>query len=104
MQPISEFKNQLFASHADRVKDFSFNHVVPKENVLPLVVSSGPSNIKFSFNFTNRLNKEMVRLTVDNSVISATPKFKRNIFSAQRSLINFTKCVQCRSRWCGVLF
>lgn len=60
MKPISEFKNQLFASHPERVKDFSFSHVVPKENVLPLVVSSGPSNIKFSFNFTNRLNKEMV--------------------------------------------
>ncbi len=62
MQPISEFKNQLFASHHERVRDFSFSHVVPKENVLPLVVSSGPSNIKFNFNFTNRLNKEMVTL------------------------------------------
>ncbi|XP_037026283.1 ATP-dependent DNA helicase DDX11 [Bradysia coprophila] len=61
MQPISEFKNQLFASHSDRVRDFSFSHVVPKENVLPLVVSSGPSNTKFSFNFANRLNKEMLK-------------------------------------------
>lgn len=61
MQPTSEFKNQLFASHPDRVKDFSFSHVVPKENVLPLVVSTGPGNRKFLFNFTNRMNKDMVR-------------------------------------------
>ncbi|KAJ6631766.1 ATP-dependent DNA helicase DDX11 [Pseudolycoriella hygida] len=60
MQPTSEFKNQLFPSYRDRVKEFSFQHVVPTENVLPLVVSTGPSGTKFSFNFTNRLNKEML--------------------------------------------
>lgn len=86
MQPISEFKNQLFASHRERVKDFSFSHVVPKENVLPLVVSSGPSSVKFSFTFANRLNKEMV------NVVSGL--FERNFIS------NFSSSLTiCRQRY-----
>lgn len=98
MQPIAEFQNQLFASHRDRVKDYSFNHVVPKENVLPLVVSTGPSNVKFLFNFSNRLNKEMVWWK-DLKIAWIVEKFCLPIFTAQWSLVNSSKCVQCCSIW-----
>lgn len=44
MQPISEFQEQLFANAGapkSRITEFSCGHIVPPQNVLPLVIKSG---------------------------------------------------------------
>jgi len=46
MEPISEFKDQLFnfdGKNSDRIVHFSCGHVVPPDNILPLIVCSGPT-------------------------------------------------------------
>ncbi len=57
MQPPSEFVQQLFLpSGADesRVTLFSCGHVIPKENVLPLVLHSEPSGKPMDFSYERR--------------------------------------------------
>ena len=61
MRPISEFRDQLFVSAGadpSRVEHFSCNHVVPGENMLPLVMCSGPSGFKLDFSYQCRDKKE----------------------------------------------
>ena len=61
MRPISEFRDQLFVSAgADpaRVTSFSCDHVVPGQNMLPLVISSGPSGARLDFSYQFRDKKE----------------------------------------------
>lgn len=62
MQPTAEFTGQLFGAHADRIEEHFFGHVVPKDAVLPMVVSKGPTGRQFSFTFVNRTNKDMVSM------------------------------------------
>ena len=57
MQPVTEFRDQLFvAAGADtsRVMHFSCDHVVPASNILPRVLSCGPSGAKLDFSFQHR--------------------------------------------------
>ena len=57
MQPISEFQDQLFISAGadlERISYFSCGHIVPPENVLPLVMKSGPSGKTLDFTFQSR--------------------------------------------------
>ena len=61
MQPISEFKEQLFTNAGapeDRISHFSCGHVIPKENILPIVMQSGPSGRLLDFTYENRNKKE----------------------------------------------
>ena len=61
MQPISEFRDQLFASAGappERIHHFSCGHVVPKENILPLVLCQGPTGKTLDFTFGNRDKEE----------------------------------------------
>lgn len=63
MEPMSEFKEQLFigaGAEPDRIITFSCDHVVPKENILTCILKSGPTNVEFEFNFQNRQNTRMV--------------------------------------------
>lgn len=60
MQPTTEFKTQLFQNFMPRIEEHFFGHVVSAEAILPLVVSKGPRNSSFSFNYANRGNNEMV--------------------------------------------
>ena len=57
MQPMSEFENQLFqdagASKA-RIEQFTCDHIVSKDNVLPLIIKTGPSNQTLDFTFQHR--------------------------------------------------
>ena len=65
MQPISEFRDQLFVeSGADpaRIRHFSCGHVVPKENVLPMVIQKGPSGAILDFSFQNRDERSLDEL------------------------------------------
>ena len=57
MQPIQEFRDQLFvAAGADptRVMHFSCDHVVPASNILPRVICTGPSGAKLDFSYQYR--------------------------------------------------
>ena len=52
MQPVAEFEEQLFArggAGKDRIVSFSCGHVVPKENLMPVVLANGPSGRKRNF-------------------------------------------------------
>lgn len=62
MQPTTEFTTQLFQAYAVRIEEHFFGHVVASDAVLPLVVSKGPRNSSFLFNFSNRSNTEMVSM------------------------------------------
>ncbi|KAK7604095.1 hypothetical protein V9T40_004368 [Parthenolecanium corni] len=57
MQPISEFREQLFqnaGAELSRIIAFSCGHVIPPENILPIIVSEGPSGKKLDFSFEFR--------------------------------------------------
>uniref|UniRef100_A0A8D0HC34 Helicase ATP-binding domain-containing protein n=1 Tax=Sphenodon punctatus TaxID=8508 RepID=A0A8D0HC34_SPHPU len=57
MQPVADFREQLLASAgigADRVVEFSCGHVIPPENILPIILCSGPSNQQLEFTYQKR--------------------------------------------------
>jgi len=57
MQPIDEFKQQLFTAAGaaeSRIMHFSCDHVVPGDHLLPLVLSQGPTSTKLDFSFQYR--------------------------------------------------
>lgn len=63
MEPMSEFKNQLFinaGANPDRIVTFSCDHVIPKNNILTEIVPRGPTGVEFEFNYQNRQNNNMV--------------------------------------------
>ncbi|KAK2714186.1 hypothetical protein QYM36_008674 [Artemia franciscana] len=63
MRPISEFQHQLFGAagiQPDQVKIFSFGHVIPAEQVLPVIVTKGPAGRVFEFSYGNRSNTKML--------------------------------------------
>eukprot|EP00752_Nemacystus_decipiens_P010933 g9717.t1 len=61
MQPTGDLVRQLFSSvEPSRVEIFSCGHVIPKENLLPLSVSRGPSGKTFNFTFHRRGTEEQV--------------------------------------------
>ncbi|KAM6214498.1 ATP-dependent DNA helicase DDX11 isoform 2-T2 [Rhynchocyon petersi] len=63
MQPVSDFREQLLACAgvgAERVVEFSCGHVIPPDNILPLVVCSGPSNQQLEFTYQKRELPQMM--------------------------------------------
>lgn len=60
MKPTNELTEQLFAGHGQRLREFSFGHVVSPDAICPLVVARGTSGHRFLFNFANKLNKELM--------------------------------------------
>ena len=55
MQPISEFKQQLFQSvNSDRIMEFSCGHVIPPDNILPLALGEGSSGRQLDFTYHAR--------------------------------------------------
>ncbi|BES92585.1 HELICc2 [Nesidiocoris tenuis] len=63
MKPFSEFRDRLFlACGADesRIVDFSCGHVIPKENILPLVVPVGPTGQTLEFTFQKRNDPALI--------------------------------------------
>ncbi|CAL8376134.1 unnamed protein product [Arctogadus glacialis] len=57
MQPVSDFKQELLFSAGvarERITEFSCGHVIPPGNILPLVLSSGPSGQELEFTFQSR--------------------------------------------------
>uniref|UniRef100_A0A3Q3M353 ATP-dependent DNA helicase DDX11 n=1 Tax=Mastacembelus armatus TaxID=205130 RepID=A0A3Q3M353_9TELE len=63
MQPVSDFKQELLFSAGvaeERITEFSCGHVIPAENILPLVLCSGPSGQELDFTFQNRDSPHMM--------------------------------------------
>ncbi|XP_041357412.1 ATP-dependent DNA helicase DDX11-like [Gigantopelta aegis] len=59
MQPLSEFKEQLFYAAGvkpERIVEYSCGHVIPSSNLLPMSISCGPSGVELDFTFQSREN------------------------------------------------
>ncbi|XP_043564851.1 ATP-dependent DNA helicase DDX11 isoform X2 [Chiloscyllium plagiosum] len=63
MQPVEEFKDQLLLASgvsADRLLEFSCDHVIPPGNILPVILCSGPSGQQLEFTFQKRDNTQLL--------------------------------------------
>ncbi|KAK4395254.1 ATP-dependent DNA helicase DDX11 [Sesamum angolense] len=61
LQPIEETKERLFPSlQLDRLPFFSCGHIIPSENILPVVVKHGPSGRSFDFSYKSRRSSTMI--------------------------------------------
>ena len=73
MQPMSEFQDQLFISAGapiEKIAQFSCGHIVPPENVLPLVIKCGPRNKTLDFTFKAR-NEEATMFELSRTLVNA---------------------------------
>lgn len=62
MKPMSEFRERLFKSagaKGEELLEFSCGHIIPPENILPIILGKGKRNEILVFNFENRFS--MVR-------------------------------------------
>jgi len=63
MQPLDEFRDQLFLSAggtAERLTEFACGHVIPPENILPITLAAGPSGKQLDFSYQSRTMPVMV--------------------------------------------
>ncbi|CAD6998526.1 unnamed protein product [Ceratitis capitata] len=60
MQPTRELTEQLFRTCPNRVREHFYDHVVPADAVLPLVIKQGPTGRRLCFNYTERNSTEML--------------------------------------------
>ncbi|XP_069338155.1 putative ATP-dependent DNA helicase DDX11-like protein 8 isoform X3 [Eulemur rufifrons] len=63
LQPVSDFREQLLAcagAEAERVVEFSCGHVIPPDNILPIVLCSGVSGQPLEFTFQHRELPQMM--------------------------------------------
>ncbi|XP_053356497.1 ATP-dependent DNA helicase DDX11 isoform X1 [Clarias gariepinus] len=66
MQPVSDFKEQLLLSagvSSERIAEFSCGHVIPPENILPIILCTGPSGQELEFTFQTRDTPQMMEET-----------------------------------------
>ncbi|XP_060779251.1 ATP-dependent DNA helicase DDX11 isoform X3 [Neoarius graeffei] len=66
MQPVSDFKEQLLLSAGvpnERIAEFSCGHVIPPENILPIILCAGPSGQELEFTFQTRDMPQMMEET-----------------------------------------
>jgi len=61
MKPTWDVRHELF-NDSDRIVEHSFGHVVPAENILPLVLSQAPYPCTFDFSYKSRGNRDMVNI------------------------------------------
>ncbi|XP_065598680.1 ATP-dependent DNA helicase DDX11 isoform X1 [Cyrtonyx montezumae] len=57
MQPVADFREQLLSCAGvdpARIVEFSCGHVIPPENILPIVLCNGPSNQQLEFTYQTR--------------------------------------------------
>ncbi|XP_076068379.1 ATP-dependent DNA helicase DDX11 isoform X2 [Oratosquilla oratoria] len=63
MQPMSEFREQLFitaGAPANRIHEFSCGHVVPGEQLMAITLSHGPTNTLLEFTYQKREDPRML--------------------------------------------
>jgi chromosome transmission fidelity protein 1 len=62
MSPISDFVEQLLPSvPTSELEVFSCGHVIPNEQLLPICLSAGPTNVPFNFTFEKRNKESLVK-------------------------------------------
>ena len=62
MSPMTDYADYLFSYLPEgRLRDFSFGHVIPPENLLAQVVAISPSNGEFEFTFEKRKSELMMQ-------------------------------------------
>ncbi|NWZ64301.1 DDX11 helicase, partial [Acrocephalus arundinaceus] len=57
MQPVADFREELLCCAGvdpARIVEFSCGHVIPPENILPIILCSGPSNQQLEFTYQTR--------------------------------------------------
>ncbi|XP_055975960.1 LOW QUALITY PROTEIN: ATP-dependent DNA helicase DDX11 [Sorex fumeus] len=63
MQPVSDFREQLLACAGvgpERVVEFSCGHVIPPDNILPLILCTGPTSQQLEFTYQRRELPQMM--------------------------------------------
>ncbi|XP_027218819.2 ATP-dependent DNA helicase DDX11 isoform X1 [Penaeus vannamei] len=63
MRPVSEFRNQLFLSAGatpERIHEFSCGHVVPGEQIMPIALNEGPTNVTLDFTYQHRKDPKIL--------------------------------------------
>ncbi|KAM9579659.1 ATP-dependent DNA helicase DDX11 isoform 2-T2 [Guaruba guarouba] len=63
MQPVADFREQLLSCAGvdpARVVEFSCGHVIPPENILPIILCSGPSSQQLEFTYLTRNMPQMM--------------------------------------------
>ncbi|KAJ7323127.1 DEAD H (Asp-Glu-Ala-Asp His) box helicase 11 [Desmophyllum pertusum] len=72
MQPMSDFKDQLFTCAglpSENILEFSCGHVIPAENLLSVALDKGPSGKELDFTYQSRdspqLKEELGRLLIN---------------------------------------
>lgn len=61
MQPVEETRERLFPwLPVDKLNFFSCNHIVPRESILPIAVSRGPTGRFFDFCYSTKSSSVMV--------------------------------------------
>ncbi|XP_071158326.1 ATP-dependent DNA helicase DDX11-like [Mytilus edulis] len=73
MQPIDEFKHQLFHSAGVtpcRIMEYSCGHVIPEENLKAFSVEAGPSGMPLDFTFQSRENPKLLT-ELGNALVNA---------------------------------
>ncbi|KAK2552603.1 ATP-dependent DNA helicase DDX11 [Acropora cervicornis] len=66
MQPMSDFKDQLFACAGlpnENIVEFSCGHVIPAEHLLAVALDRGPSGKELDFTYQSRGSTELVKTT-----------------------------------------
>lgn len=59
MKPVNEFRDRLFKAAGvseDKIVEFSCDHIIPKENILPIILSKGFDKKSLIFNFESRFS------------------------------------------------
>lgn len=73
MKPNTEFRDRLFTSAgaaSDRIVEFSCDHIIPPENILPIIVTKGPQREPLLFNYENRLSLVSIHKSLALFVVS----------------------------------
>ena len=63
MQPVDEFKQQLFFAAGigpERVHEYSCGHVIPPDHLLTLAMKTGPLGVDLDFTFAARENSRLL--------------------------------------------
>lgn len=63
MQPVEEFKQQLFYAAGigpEKVHEYSCGHVIPSDHLLALAMKSGPLGVDLDFTFSSRENSALL--------------------------------------------
>ncbi|XP_077196078.1 ATP-dependent DNA helicase DDX11 isoform X2 [Paroedura picta] len=66
MQPVADFREQLLTCAgvgASRIEEFSCGHVIPPDNILPIILCSGPSGQQLEFTYEKRNLPQMMEET-----------------------------------------